>query len=370
MLFVLAMHLIMVAAVSSTSLSGTFPSNLCSVRCAPSIRISRWQARVFRDTNPLPNRRRRNSKSKPENVELVTCKCCPPSRRKFMQKSAISGSIVALSIAWWLSLGRDGSRSIVLDPSKSFAWCMANRMASYEDAVKMEKERLFSQLFESGTSLSTSSSSVEMRHFSAYKRMISFPSAASSLSMISSSSSSLSPGDSNVFYPPSPVADPASSGATPSSRASATVSSQPTTTTTTATHKILEIGVGPGPNMELYSRASGKSGLNDIIEVTGLDANVNMEPYACKAAQLSGVPFLFVLGDAEKLPFPDESFEAVVGTHVMCSIPHPGRALQEIARVLKPGGRYLFWEHVRAQDDRKGLQFQQDLLDPLQQVVT
>jgi len=121
--------------------------------------------------------------------------------------------------------------------------------------------------------------------------------------------------------------------------------------------------------MELYRRAAGKSSFSgDMIEVTGLDANVNMEPYASKAAQLSGVPFRFVLGDAEKLPFPDESFEAVVGTHVMCSVPQPERALREIARVLKPGGRYLFWEHVRAQDDRKGLQFQQDILDPLQQV--
>ena len=53
---------------------------------------------------------------------------------------------------------------------------------------------------------------------------------------------------------------------------------------------------------------------------------------------------------AEDLPFDDATFDTVVATFVHCSIPDPGRALNEIARVLKPGGRYLFIEHVRSSD--------------------
>ena len=50
---------------------------------------------------------------------------------------------------------------------------------------------------------------------------------------------------------------------------------------------------------------------------------------------------------AEELPFESDSFDTVVGTLVMCSVPHPQRALAEIKRVLKPGGEYRFYEHVR-----------------------
>lgn len=52
---------------------------------------------------------------------------------------------------------------------------------------------------------------------------------------------------------------------------------------------------------------------------------------------------------AESLPFDDNSVDTVVATYVHCTIPDPPRAIAEIARVLRPGGRYLFMEHVRAQ---------------------
>jgi ubiquinone/menaquinone biosynthesis C-methylase UbiE len=55
-----------------------------------------------------------------------------------------------------------------------------------------------------------------------------------------------------------------------------------------------------------------------------------------------------VQAGAETLPFPDASFDTVTGGYVHCTIPRPELAIAEIARVLKPGGRYLFIEHVRA----------------------
>jgi ubiquinone/menaquinone biosynthesis C-methylase UbiE len=53
---------------------------------------------------------------------------------------------------------------------------------------------------------------------------------------------------------------------------------------------------------------------------------------------------------AAQLPFPDASFDTVVATFVLCSVPDPDAALAEIARVLRPGGRLLFAEHVRSSD--------------------
>jgi ubiquinone/menaquinone biosynthesis C-methylase UbiE len=57
-----------------------------------------------------------------------------------------------------------------------------------------------------------------------------------------------------------------------------------------------------------------------------------------------------VQAPAEKLPFPDDSFDTVGFTFVLCTVPDPGAGLREIARVLKPGGRLLYLEHVRSPD--------------------
>ena len=56
------------------------------------------------------------------------------------------------------------------------------------------------------------------------------------------------------------------------------------------------------------------------------------------------------VADAEALPFEDASFDTVTGTLVLCEADDPRRALDEISRVLRPGGRYLFLEHVRSGD--------------------
>jgi SAM-dependent methyltransferase len=67
---------------------------------------------------------------------------------------------------------------------------------------------------------------------------------------------------------------------------------------------------------------------------------------------------------AESLPFGDDEFDTVIATLVFCTIPDPHAALTEIARVLKPGGRMLFMEHVRADSDRRARW--QDRMNPVQ----
>ncbi|XP_022022199.1 methyltransferase-like protein 7A isoform X12 [Helianthus annuus] len=135
--------------------------------------------------------------------------------------------------------------------------------------------------------------------------------------------------------------------------------------TTGKAAKILEIGIGTGPNLKYYSNlASGAS-------VVGVDPNRKMEKYAQAAAQASGLPptkFQFIHAVAEALPVSDASMDAVVGTLVLCSVKDVNKTLQEVKRVLKPGGIYIFVEHVAAEDGTF-LKVIQRALDPLQQVV-
>ncbi len=67
---------------------------------------------------------------------------------------------------------------------------------------------------------------------------------------------------------------------------------------------------------------------------------------------------------AEELPFEDGWFDCVVSTWTLCSVPDPGRAVTEVARVLKPGGRFLFLEHGLADDP--GVRRWQRRLTPIQ----
>lgn len=129
--------------------------------------------------------------------------------------------------------------------------------------------------------------------------------------------------------------------------------------------KILEIGIGTGPNLKYYGNAaSGAS-------VVGVDPNRKMEKYAHAAAEASGLlptNFKFIRAVAEALPVSDASMDAVVGTLVLCSVKDVKKTLQEVKRVLKPGGLYIFVEHVAAKDGTF-LKVIQRALDPLQQAV-
>ncbi|KAL4569511.1 hypothetical protein LXL04_025150 [Taraxacum kok-saghyz] len=128
---------------------------------------------------------------------------------------------------------------------------------------------------------------------------------------------------------------------------------------------ILEIGIGTGPNLKYYATATSNT------NIIGVDPNKKMEKYALAAAHASGLPqknFKFIHAVAESLPVSDASMDAVVGTLVLCSVKDVHKTLQEIKRVLKPGGVYIFVEHVAAKDGTI-LKVVQRILDPLQQVV-
>ncbi|MGC8810869.1 MAG: class I SAM-dependent methyltransferase [bacterium] len=117
--------------------------------------------------------------------------------------------------------------------------------------------------------------------------------------------------------------------------------------------KILEVGVGTGKNFPYYPPQKS---------VTGIDISKKMlSKAALKAAQLKLSIPLFNM-DVQDLKFSSGSFDAVVSTFVFCSVADPDKGLQEIKRVLKPGGKIFFLEHVRPQGI-KGRIF--DLLNPL-----
>ncbi|XP_068638804.1 uncharacterized protein [Aristolochia californica] len=129
--------------------------------------------------------------------------------------------------------------------------------------------------------------------------------------------------------------------------------------------KVLELGIGTGPNLKYYARGKG-------VSVFGVDPNGQMAKYASAASVAAGLPptrFNFIRGVAEALPVTDASMDAVIGTLVLCSVRDVPMALKEVKRVLKPGGLYFFLEHVAA-DDGTLLRFFQSVCDPLQQALS
>lgn len=121
----------------------------------------------------------------------------------------------------------------------------------------------------------------------------------------------------------------------------------------TATGDVLEIGGGTGANLSLYGP-----------EVRSLTVTEPEGPMAKRleqhiAERRPGTTL--VRAPAEDLPFEDASFDTVVSTLVLCTVDDQPRSLREIRRVLRPGGRLLFVEHVRS-DDPKLARWQDRLL--------
>jgi ubiquinone/menaquinone biosynthesis C-methylase UbiE len=122
-----------------------------------------------------------------------------------------------------------------------------------------------------------------------------------------------------------------------------------------ATGRVLEIGVGSGLNLPLYGEQA--------TSVIGLDPSTKLLSMARRAAATSNRSIELIDGSAEDIPLPDEAVDSVVSTWTLCTIPDVTRALGEMRRVLKPGGRLLFAEHGRSIDP--GVRRWQDRLTPL-----
>jgi SAM-dependent methyltransferase len=115
--------------------------------------------------------------------------------------------------------------------------------------------------------------------------------------------------------------------------------------------RTIEVGAGTGANLGLYPEA--------LTELVLAEPDPHMlKQLRAKAGD--GDPQI-VQASAERLPFEDASFDTAVFTLVLCTAPDPTAALAEAARILRPGGRMLFLEHVRAKDP--GLARWQDRLE-------
>jgi len=101
--------------------------------------------------------------------------------------------------------------------------------------------------------------------------------------------------------------------------------------------KILEIGLGTGLNLAEYPK--------HVTNITSVDVNSGMNKFVYKRAKISGKIIDHKVITAEKLPLGDESFDTVVSTWTLCSIPDVDKTLKEIYRVLRPDGKFIFIEH-------------------------
>jgi ubiquinone/menaquinone biosynthesis C-methylase UbiE len=108
---------------------------------------------------------------------------------------------------------------------------------------------------------------------------------------------------------------------------------------TRANGDTLEVAIGTGLNLAKYP---------PDVRLTGIEITPEMLALArIRAADLD-MPVTLCEGDAQVLPFPDSTFDTVLCTYSMCSVPDEGRAVLEMRRVLKPGGRLILVDHVRS----------------------
>lgn len=104
--------------------------------------------------------------------------------------------------------------------------------------------------------------------------------------------------------------------------------------------EVLEIGSGTGLNFPHYPSA--------VKKITAIEPEQKLRDKSLPKAIRAANSITVQEGVAEDLPFPDNSFDTVVNTLVFCTIPEPEKAMEEIVRVVKPGGTVLFYEHVQA----------------------
>ena len=122
---------------------------------------------------------------------------------------------------------------------------------------------------------------------------------------------------------------------------------------------VLEIGFGSGLNAPYYPPA--------VTRVLAVEPSDTAWGLAAGSVAASHVPVERIGLDGQALPLPDHSVDAALSTWTLCTIPDPGKALAELRRVLKPGGRLTFVEHGLSPDT--GVASWQRRLDPLQRRI-
>ena len=123
-----------------------------------------------------------------------------------------------------------------------------------------------------------------------------------------------------------------------------------------ASGRVLEVGMGSGLNLPFYDARR-------VTKVWGLEPSPEMSKMASAAVEAVAFDVEFVSAGGEQIPLDSESFDTVLMTFTLCTIPDAERALMEIARVLKRGGQLLFCEHGAAPD--AGVRRWQNRIDPL-----
>lgn len=123
--------------------------------------------------------------------------------------------------------------------------------------------------------------------------------------------------------------------------------------------EVLEIGFGTGLNLPHYPK--------HIHKLTTIDPNPGMATLAQQRIRDAGITVDYQVLSGEALPMADSSFDSVVSTWTLCSIPKIDQALREIYRVLKPGGRFFFIEHGLSNEPN--IQVWQHRLTPLQKIL-
>ena len=107
--------------------------------------------------------------------------------------------------------------------------------------------------------------------------------------------------------------------------------------------RVLDLGAGPGGSFGHFGHG--------VTAVVAVDPDPAMVGQARSRLAGAAAPVRLVLGAGERLPFADRSFDSVVVALVLCTVEDPEAVAAELHRVLRPGGRLLFMEHVRAQDE-------------------
>jgi ubiquinone/menaquinone biosynthesis C-methylase UbiE len=123
--------------------------------------------------------------------------------------------------------------------------------------------------------------------------------------------------------------------------------------------EVLEIGLGTGLNLPHYPQR--------ISQLHAVDPAPLLPDRIAQRSESVSCPIRIQRVSAEILPFEDRTFDCVVSTWTLCTIPDPVKALQEIRRVLRPTGQFLFLEHGRS--DNEKIATWQDRLNPIQRVI-